>query len=209
VAPHFDADRALFVLALADDDPEQREALAHARECASCREVLREAEAMLALFDDAGADELRAARRQITPAFEARVQRAVLGSPRTRHLSQLTVFIGALLSALMVWTRAEPEHTAFAYEGVHCLLYEQMFAAGALGLGLLFGRWYGSTIGPWPAASMAMIGALFGQELLQTRCHAQGAVVHLLLFHALGVALATVLGGVAGRVVRRESGRLP
>jgi hypothetical protein len=50
---------------------------------------------------------------------------------------------------------------------------------------------------------MAMVGALFGQELLQTRCHAEGAVVHLLLFHALGVVIASLLGGVAGRVARR------
>lgn len=201
MAPHFDADRALFVLALADDDPERREALAHARECASCQQVLREAEVMLALFDASGADELQAAERQITPAFEARVQAAVLGSPRSRHLSQLALIVGALLSALMVWTRARPEHTAFALEGARCLLYEQTFAAISLGLGLVFGRRYLS-IGPWQGASLAMIGALVGQELLQTRCHADGAVVHLILFHALGVALATVLGSVAGRFAR-------
>lgn len=204
MAPHFDADRALFVLALAQDDPEQREALAHARECESCRQVLREAEAMLALFDASSAEEFREAEQQITPAFEARVRGAVLGAPRSRHLSQLALIIGALLSALMVWTRAQPEHTAYALEGVRCVLYEQTFAAISLGLGLMFGRRYLS-IGPWQGASLAMVGALVGQELLQTRCHAEGAVVHLILFHALGVALATLLGGIAGRVARREA----
>jgi hypothetical protein len=201
VAPHLEADHALFVLTLADDDPEKRATLAHARECASCQVLLREAEAMLSSIDATGAEDLRQAELQITPAFEARVQRALHGSPRARRLAQLTLAIGALLSLLMVWMRAEPARPMRALVGVNCLLYEQMFAAGALGLGLLMGRRYLSTIGPWQAASMAMVGALVGQAILQVRCEAEGALVHLLVFHALGVVLATLLGGVAGRVV--------
>jgi hypothetical protein len=50
---------------------------------------------------------------------------------------------------------------------------------------------------------LAMSGALLGQVLLRTRCEAADAALHLLVFHGLGVVLASALGALAGRLVSR------
>ena len=64
VAPHLAADSALFVLALADDDPEKRAALSHARECKSCQALLDEGRSMLSLFDAVEREDASAAKSQ-------------------------------------------------------------------------------------------------------------------------------------------------
>jgi hypothetical protein len=208
VAPHLVADSALFVIALADDEPEKRAALDHARECPDCEALLEEARALLQMFEQECAQEDHALQSAaLDPGFEARVHATVYAPARAAQrsrFSQWCLLLGALLSGLMVAFQARAGAMQVGL-GTRCFFYEQAFALGSLALGMLSARKYLSTISPYQSALMAMTGALVGQAILQVRCEADGAVLHLLLFHALGVAVATALGGFAGRVASRAS----
>lgn len=195
---HLAEDSALFVLALADDDPDKRAAMAHARECSSCQRLLEEGRSLLELFDaDAAASQV-----PIDPAFEARVRAAVFpsASPLRARVAKLGLLLGGLASLLMLALEADVARPLHFEIGVHCLVFEQLVALASLAAGFAVGRRYLSEFGPWQSALSAMSGALVAQWLLQWGCEAEGAAVHLLLFHAGGVLIASVLGAFAGRL---------
>jgi hypothetical protein len=198
VAEHIAAERALFVMALDDRDPEKLDALAHAAECAACQRVLRESTAMLQLIDQSD----RAAPAVIDAALEARVRAAVFTSQPDRlwlRLQHLAWLLGALASGLLIWHDGKPDRPLYASLGVRCALMEQGFALVSFGVAMLWTRRAASEHGPLRASVAAMTGALVGQAFLRIDCAAADAALHLLLFHGLGVVVATVLGGLAGR----------
>src|SRR5262249_38326861 len=116
---------------------------------------------------------------------------------------KIGLLLCGLLSVLMFWIEADSGRPLQSLLGVRCLLYEQMFGLAALSLGIGVGRRYLALFGPWQAALAAMGGALVGQAVLQVRCEAQGAAVHLLLFHVGGVLLASLFGAGAGMWSKR------
>lgn len=192
----------MFLLALADDDPEKRAALSHARECASCQALLDDGRSMLQLFDAVEGEDAAEAGAQVNAAFEARVLAAVRASEPARAglWTKLGLLLGALASLTMLFVDADqsqPSHLG----RVHCFFYEQQFAVLAFGAGVAVGRRYLAQFGAWQSALAAMGGALLGQALLQGRCSTQGAALHLLLFHVGGVFAATLLGAAAGRLL--------
>jgi hypothetical protein len=201
VVEHLAADSALFVLALADDDPEKRAALSHARECEGCRELLEEGRSMLQLFDGVGSEQAEEASSYMNAAFEARVRAAVYAGERAPRWTQLGLLLGALASLALLIFDADLARPLQAGLGVRCLFYELQFGVLAFVAGGLVGRRYLTQYGAWQSALAAMGGALVGQALLHTRCEADGAALHLLLFHVGGVLVATLLGGVAGHLL--------
>jgi len=70
VAEHIPAEQALFLVALAEDDPEKRAALSHAAQCEACARLLRESTSMLRLLDEQAAPALE----PIDARLEARVR---------------------------------------------------------------------------------------------------------------------------------------
>ncbi|MEY4580354.1 MAG: hypothetical protein RL701_5057 [Pseudomonadota bacterium] len=202
---HLATERALFVLALETDDPERREALAHAEQCAPCRELLAETRELMRLLDTEVAQAAVVAK--IDPAFEARVHAAVYANAAAQapkvwaNWARIGVGIGALVSLLLAWVDLKQSPAFDMRIGMHCFFYEQAFAVGAFALGLASAKRYrvqSVLQGAWPSAFCAMTGAVAGQGVLLWRCHAHGAGVHLLLFHVLGVAVATALAAAAG-----------
>jgi hypothetical protein len=196
VSAHITDELALALIALPPDDPERKEAFAHAAECSACRALLRDSEQMLRLLDD------ECNLPAVDPAFKARVHAAVLGSSapvRTRWQSWALV-LGALLSLLMVWLDA---HTgpAQAALGLRCALYELGCAVVPFALVATSMMRGALRVEPRGLALAAMAGALVGQALLLAECPAQGAVSHTLPFHFAGVLLAALLGMGAGRVM--------
>jgi hypothetical protein len=209
VVEHLAADSALFVLALADDDPEKRAALAHARECQSCQALLDEGRSMLQLFDAATREDALAAGSRVNAAFESRVRAAVHASEPARkpRLAKFGLLIGALASLAMLFFDADFARPLQAGIGVRCFFYEQQFALLAFGAGVAVGRRYLAQFGAWQSAFAAMGGALLGQALLHTRCEADGAALHLLFFHVGGVLVASLLGGLAGSLLPKKIAR--
>jgi hypothetical protein len=199
VAEHIATERALFVVALDDRDPEKLAALAHAAECALCQRVLREGTAMLQLIDQS--DQL-APPAAIDAALEARVRAAVFAAQPERlwiGLEHLAWLLGAVASGLLIWLDGRPDRPLYASLGVRCALMEHGFALVSFAVAMLWTRRAASEYGPLRASVAAMTGALVGQAFLRIDCAAADAALHLLLFHGLGVVVATVLGGLAGR----------
>jgi hypothetical protein len=198
VTGHITEELALALVTLPPDDLERKVALEHAAECAACRALLDESEAMLRMLD---ADhELPA----IDPAFKARVQQAVLGEVKVSRWQTWALFVGALLSLLMVWADARAGEVS-AGLGVHCLFYE--LGCAVVPFGLVGGAMLRGALPPEPRglALGAMAGALIGQALLLAECPAQGALTHTLAFHFAGVVLAAGLGLMAGRFLPARS----
>jgi hypothetical protein len=214
VAEHIPAEQALFLTALAEDDPEKRAALSHAAQCEACARLLRESTSMLRMLDEQAAPALE----PIDARLEARVRAAVLAPPtaaglaaqppaaahaRWEHFAWLVM---GLLSGWLIWHDGKPNRPLEAMVGLHCLRYELFCAFGALGIGVVATRLSGArALGPLRSSVLAMGGALVGQLLLRTRCEAPDAALHLLAFHGLGVLLATALGGLAGRLLTRPA----
>jgi hypothetical protein len=201
VAEHIAAEQALFLIALEDDDPEKVAALSHAAQCADCSRLLRESRAMFELLD------AEAALPPISAQLEARMQAAVFapqpaaGLARLEHIAWLIL---GLISGVLIWHDGKPGLALEPLVGLHCLRYELGFAAAAFGTGLLATRLSGArALGPLRSSVLAMSGALLGQVLLRTRCEAPDAALHLLVFHGLGVVLASALGALAGQLVSR------
>ena len=114
---------------------------------------------------------------------------------------------GAVCSAWLVWLQADAVAEAGLYAdiGMRCLRMELGFALIAFGAGVLWTRGALRRFGPLQASVVAMSGALVGQLVLRVRCEAPDAALHLLVFHLLGVVIATVLGGAAGRLLSRAA----
>ena len=194
---HITEELALALMAVAPDDPERRDAFAHAAECSTCRALLEESQAMLRMLDGDG--ELPA----IDPAFKARVRTAVLGSTPARKRARWQswgLVLGAVLSLGMVWgdAHAGPAMPAL---GIRCALYELGCAVVPLALVGVSALRGVLRVEPRGLALAAMTGALVGQALLLTECPAQGAVAHTLPFHFVAVLLAATLGLAAGRML--------
>lgn len=205
-AQHIQAEQALFLVALDDTDPDKLSALAHAANCKACQRLIRESQAMLQLLDR------EPAKVEIDAALEARIHTAVLGSaPQTqsaqtkRPWEYLAWLAGVLASGLLVWLDAQPNSAYYADVGMRCMRFELGLAMVALGAGVIWTRRAGTEFSPLRASVVAMSGALIGQLLLRVRCEAHDAALHLLLFHLLGVVMAMVLGGVAGKVLHRPA----
>ena len=71
-------------------------------------------------------------------------------------------------------------------------------AALPLAAMLAFARGPGVRIGSLASAAAGACGALAGQGVLLTSCAADESVMHVLVFHFLGVLLATAGGAVLG-----------
>jgi hypothetical protein len=85
--------------------------------------------------------------------------------------------------------------------GVRCVTHELLTAALPLVALVLFRRTGGiSRVG---LVGIAAAGALAGDAALHVSCSAASSVIHVLVFHVGGVAIAAALTGVlAGRLVR-------
>jgi hypothetical protein len=214
VAEHIPAEQALFLVALAEDDPEKRAALSHAAECEACARLLRESTSMLCMLDEQAAPALE----PIDARLEARVRAAVLAQPAAAgwaaqllavvqaHWEHFAWLVMGLLSGWLIWHDGKPNRPLEALVGLHCLRYELICASAAFGVGVAATRLTGArALGPLRSSVLAMAGALVGQVLLRTRCEAADAALHLLVFHGLGVVLATALGGLAGRLLQRSA----
>jgi hypothetical protein len=119
-------------------------------------------------------------------------------------VSKLGLLIGALVSLAMLFFEADLSRPLRAGVGLRCFFYEQQFAFLAFAGGVAVGRRYLAQFGAWQSAFAAMGGALLGQVLLQTRCEADGAALHLLFFHVGGVLAASLLGALAGRLLPQK-----
>jgi hypothetical protein len=201
VAEHIAAEQALFLIALEDDDPEKVAALAHAAQCVNCSRLVRESQAMFQLLDQA------AALPAISSQLEARVHAAVFAPQPARGLARLeriAWLILGVVSGLLIWHDGKPDLPLEPMVGLHCLRFELIFAAAAFATGVIATRLSGArALGPLRSAVIAMSGALVGQVLLRTHCEARDAALHLLVFHGLGVVLASSLGALAGRLISR------
>jgi hypothetical protein len=88
-----------------------------------------------------------------------------------------------------------------AAAGVHCAIVELLTAAIPLAALALWRRAEG--ISRASVAGVAAAGALAGDATLHISCSAADSVLHLLVFHVGGVALAAALAGlIAGRLLR-------
>ena len=201
MSAHLDKDHALFLVALAEDDPEKRAALAHAEGCAACNALLHEGRAMLVLLDRA--DEQVA----VEPALEARILESVRSMPAVRRFGweYLAWVFGGLFSALLILIDGRPDRPLAPEIGLRCARFELVLAGLALCGTLAFMRFSSARLGPLRGSVVAMTGALVGQVLLRTRCEAPDAALHLLVFHGLGVVLATALGGAVGLGLARAA----
>jgi hypothetical protein len=195
VSEHIDADHALSLVALAPDDPERQRALAHAATCDTCRALLEEGTQLLALLDQ-GLAELPV----LDPAFATRVHAEVHG--RSPSWQWLMLPLGAVVTLAIAWLALQHTGREATHHGVRCFMFEQGFAAFAFGVGALYARQLAGRLSALQWATIAMSGALAGQALLLLRCNANGAALHILGSHVLGVACATVLGALLGRRVR-------
>jgi hypothetical protein len=201
VAEHIAAEQALFLIALEDDDPEKVAALSHAAQCEDCSRLLRESQAMFQLLD------AEAALPPISAQLEARVHAAVFApqpAVGVARLEQIVWLILGLISGLLIWHDGKPGLPLEPLVGLHCLRYELAFAAAAFASGVIVTRLSGArAFGPLRSSVLALSGALVGQVLLRTRCEAADAALHLLVFHGLGVVLASALGALGGRLLSR------
>jgi hypothetical protein len=94
--------------------------------------------------------------------------------------------------------------------GVHCAIVELLSAAVPLAALALWRRAEGvsrasaRSAPSWPSvAGVAASGALAGDATLHISCSVADSILHLLVFHVGGVALAAALAGlIAGRLLR-------
>jgi hypothetical protein len=195
LSEHIAQDRVLFVLALAEDDPERVAAFEHAEHCAQCQAAIAHSRELLELIDGERDSLLT---EPISAAFEARVRTAVF-EPKQSRWAVYGLWLGAALSAFLVWIDAHPGSPELSVaRGMRCMMHEGLFALGAFVLGAVAAKWYTQRASPAQSALVAMTGALAGQAHLLVRCESQGAVWHLLLSHLLGVAVATAAGALVG-----------
>jgi hypothetical protein len=200
---HIDEERALFLVALDDDDEDKRAAFAHAESCLACATLLRESTAMLRMIDEEFSQPMAA----VDPALAARVRAAVFApAPARFHFERLAWLLGAIASGLLILLDGRTGEPLAPLLGLHCLRFELLFGAGAFAAGIAVTRLRAARgFGPLQGSVLAMTGALVGQILLRTRCEAHDAALHLLVFHGLGIVLASVLGGLAGRLVQSDA----
>ena len=194
VSEHITADQGLFLLALSEDDPERTRAVAHASECETCHALLDECARALVLLDE-GLAEVPA----LDPGLAARVHEAVQSSGRSRW-TWLALALGAVMTLFLGWYAEKHSTSQVHHNGLRCFMFEQAFAAGAFGLGLLYAGQAQRRVSNLQWATIAMSGALAGQAFLLLRCNANGAALHILASHVLGVGCASVLGMLAGRL---------
>lgn len=195
VSEHIASDHALYLLALAPGDPERRHALEHAAQCEACQALLDESAQLLGLLDH-GLSELP----PLDPGLAARVQAAL--APQPSRWTWLWIASGSALTLFLAWFALQHSAHQAQHDGVRCFAFEQGLAAVAFGLGALYARQIRTRLPALHWASIAMTGALAGQALLLLRCNANGAALHILLSHVLGVACATALGALLGRRLR-------
>lgn len=199
---HIDEASALALVALAEDDPQRRDALLHAESCPPCSVLLEQSAELLTVIDDA---------EQTVPvsrALKERVERAVWGPASQRPALRYVVWsLLGLLSLLLVLLDGHFSEPLSAELGLRCLAYET-------GLGMLplpvAGVLYKT--GLVRAVSLDLVAlsagfALFGQLLLRTRCEAHGAGLHMLAFHVGGVVLAALIGIAAQSLVNAHIAR--
>jgi hypothetical protein len=204
VHEHISADNALFLVALDESDAEKRSALVHAAQCPSCADLIRESQALLQLVDS---EPLEA---EVNAALEARIVSAVFGpagepAPTTAatRWQYVAWLLGATLSALLIAFDAHAGQALYVEIGLRCLRLELAFSLVAVGAGALWTRRMARDLGALPASVVAMTGALIGQTVLRVSCEAPHAALHLVVFHFVGVLIATALGGVTGKLLTR------
>jgi hypothetical protein len=219
---HVSTQRALYLTALAPDDPEQVALRAHGEQCADCRRHVLEAELLLHLLDASEpaftpSPELRQrvktavfgdARRAPAPAGSARSAAAAGLWPGLARLlaarwAPLHLLLSVAASVCLVWLDARPEGALHAALGAHCALFESGYALAGLLLGAVWARSRRRAIDASQGAVAGMLGALFGQLLLRTHCDASHALPHLLAFHLLGVLIGSALGALGARGIAR------
>jgi hypothetical protein len=194
VSEHITADQGLFLLALTEDDPERTRAFAHAAECEACRTLLDESARALVLLDE-GLAEVPA----LDPGLAARVHEA-LHAEKHAPWAWLGLALGAVMTLFLAWYSAHHTTSQAHHDGLRCFMFEQAFAAGAFGLGLVYAGQARGRVSNLQWATIAMSGAVAGQAFLLLRCNANGAALHILASHVLGVGCATLLGVLAGRL---------
>jgi hypothetical protein len=193
---HLDPESSMFLLALDDADAEKRAALLHAQTCSACTQLLQESRLLLERLD----------AEYSLPSIDAQLQRSIEAAianapkPLAQRLLPWGLLIGALSSLALAFIDGKPGRALEPMLGLRCLRFEQAFALGAFALGFAWTRMRGREFAAGPAALAAMGGALLGQSLLRVRCEAHDAALHLLVFHVLGVVLASLLGALGARL---------
>jgi hypothetical protein len=207
---HVDESRAMYLVALRADDPERRAAVVHTEHCAACGALWQESLQLLTLLDREGEDTHALHTHALSDELVQRVQTAVSraqasSKPLFMRVSTWLFAAFALCSLGLFWSRLgeapRPEVVpALHDDGWGCLRFELGFGVAAFVLGLFGARIVARELGVAGSALAAMSGALVGQWLLGSRCESEQTALHLLLFHVSGVALAAVLGALAGEL---------
>ena len=202
MSEHIPADLALILAALEENDPERREALAHAADCPMCARVLSDGEAMLKLID------AQTAEAQIDPRLKARRLDAVAQAPQEAHgvrWEHIGLMLGAVLSAWLAWFDGHARAGLYPARGHYCVLWELLGATLPLVSAGVWATRAWLRPDPWRLALVAMSGGLAGQLFLRWRCPTHDAGLHLLVYHTTGVLLAALLGLLAGQLRRRPA----
>lgn len=201
---HIDPADALSLAALSEDDSELVEARAHARQCAQCRTLLAESQAMLQLLDASQLPTL------VEPALKARIERKLYG--RAWGWPQLLTLGTAVVSFLLVLTSGQVGGLASLSslaQGAHCAGYEAIYAAAPLALGAALTRMGKLRLQPLPFAGVTMACAVVGQLVLRTRCPVHGLTLHLFVFHFLAVLALGLIAAGSVRILDPDSSRAP
>lgn len=112
---------------------------------------------------------------------------------------------GALaLSFTLAWLDYT-EIPLVAGHAVGCMTTELVIGALPLLSMLALARGAGARAGAFTGAAAGACGALAGQGVLLTTCGADESVLHVLVFHVAGVALAALLGGGLGTALARRA----
>lgn len=123
---------------------------------------------------------------------------------RSARNATLAATAALVLSVTLGWLDFT-EFPLVAGHAVGCMYTE--LAVGALPLLAMvaMSRASGPRLGALQSAAAGACGALAGQGVLLTSCAADESVLHVLVFHVAGVALAMLAGGGLGTLVARRA----
>lgn len=206
MSAHLDAEQAMLLAALTEDDPARRAADAHAAECADCRALLADGALMMTMLDEMETPVL------VSPALKARIEsRLDFSSARVPAYksawARLTVVGLSLLSLFLVWLGGTHVSSgglmASLGQGVggHCAGFEAAFAAVPLGVGAVLSQLGKVRLRPAPFAATTMAFAIAGQLVLSSRCPLHELTLHLFVFHFLTVLAVGLVSAGASRLL--------
>lgn len=188
MSEHIQAESALALVALDPDDPERVRALTHAEECETCRALLRQGDAMLAMLD-------AESPRPVAPQLKARVREAVQIAAEHRRVRWERALLALLALCSLAVTVRDGSFAVPLVVG-KCALFELGAAGFAFAATAMVARGTRRLSGlSLPVAAGA--GAFLAQLWLRGHCETHAAGTHLLIFHTGAVGLAVALAYAA------------